>query len=95
MQDQKTFEVTMSQDHYVKALRPITADSVQLAKEDDEVEDDLKQQFWSLLGGVAWIVVVRGDIVVYLGYLQRAAKRPQVIAESSKTTPKYMQTAAK
>ena len=60
------------------SLRPIRTDSLKLQDEDVEVDADIQQQYWSLLGGVAWVVLVRGDIIVYVGCLQRAAKKPLV-----------------
>ena len=58
-QDEKSFEVRTHQDHYSVKLRPIAADSVQHLGDDAAVGEELQTQYWSLLGGVAWMGVVR------------------------------------
>ena len=44
---------------------------------EDVVPEEVKQSFWSLLGGAAWMVMTRGEIVVYISYLQRNQQAPQ------------------
>lgn len=66
------FSVHTSQDHYVKVLRPIKLDRDEAA-EQSVVESGLVLAFNSLLGGIAWTLVTRGDVSVHVGYLQRAA----------------------
>eukprot|EP00972_Heterocapsa_arctica_P040286 5935806-Heterocapsa_arctica.AAC.1 len=39
--------------------------------------EDLQTQYWSLLGGVAWMGVVCADIAVYVQYLQLNAQAPK------------------
>ena len=64
------FSIRCSQDHYVKQLRLMPLDS---AGEDHEEVTDTEAiaSFWSLLGGVAWTAVTRGDVLVHIAHLQR------------------------
>ena len=68
-------EVRCSQDHYVKQLRLILLNHA--GDLEDDVPEDVKQSFWSLLGGAAWLVSTRGEIVVYIGHLQRRQQSPK------------------
>jgi hypothetical protein len=48
----------------------------QAGPEEEEVPVEVRSSFWSLLGGAAWVVMTRGDIVVYIGFLQRSQQKP-------------------
>ena len=69
-------DIHTSQDHYVKQLRMISLDA---AGPDEEACNDVNhvQAYWSLLGAVAWTLVVRADIAVFVGHLQRHAHAPR------------------
>ena len=43
---------------------------------DKELDEETHQLFWSLLGGLAWLLMTRADICPFIGYLQRAAQKP-------------------
>ena len=43
---------------------------------DKELDGETHQLFWSLLGGLAWLLMTRADICPFIGYLQRAAQKP-------------------
>jgi hypothetical protein len=74
--DDKTGDITMSQDHYILQLRPIADASVSAMKSDAPVGQELISAYMSLLGGVAWLAQTRADILCFVGYLQRHAKAP-------------------
>ena len=75
-QDPKTYEVSTTQDHYVKQLRPMALDSLNQVPDEQLVEESMHPAFWSLLGGASWVLVTRADVAVYVGHLQRNAKKP-------------------
>ena len=71
-QNENLTEITTCMDHYVQQLKPIV--SVELGlKADAEANASaaLAALFVSLLGGLAWLCQLRGDIAVYVVALQR------------------------
>jgi len=66
--------VECSQDHYVKQLR--TIDMPKGSPEYQEVDEATQASYWSLVGGVAWTTLTRGDVPVNVGHLQRQVKKP-------------------
>ena len=49
-------------------------------KSDDcEVDEAMQGKYLSVLGGVAWCVLTRFDICIYVVSLQRMARSPKVI----------------
>ena len=64
---------SVSQEHYVNELRFIAETN---SPKDEPVNDDLKSQFMSLLGGIAWTVQTRPDIAVFTAALQRKLQSP-------------------
>ena len=61
---------SVSQEHYVNELRFIVIAETG-SPQDEPVNGDLKSQFMSLLGGIAWTVQTRPDIAVFTAALQR------------------------
>ena len=45
---------------------------------DKEVDTDTHAMYWSLLGGIAWLLQTRADICPFVGFLQRAAQKPLI-----------------
>ena len=76
-QDEKTKEVTVHQNHYVKQLRPMKDDHVRHMDPLAEVDERTKTVYMSLLGGVAWVVQTRPDVGVYVSSLQRHLQNPR------------------
>ena len=73
--------VTMHQNHYAAQLRPIDESLLGSHKDEEEVNDfssELGTLFMSLLGGLAWLVLTRLDICVYVQCMQRHAQSPRV-----------------
>ena len=71
--------VTMTQDHYIKDLKPIPLTKEQRQNEMDTVDDTLHAQYLALQGGLGWTVNTRHDVAVYIGALQRRQKAPRVL----------------
>ena len=67
----KTFTITLDQTDYCKALKTITHPTVKATNKDNIVPSDLFEQFMSLRGAVAYTLLTRTDIAVYVVFLQR------------------------
>ena len=78
VQNTSTMEVYTHQNHYVDQLHPINVDLVDRTKEDSLVAGVVYALFRSLLGAMQWLLQTRGDIVPYVGCLQRHANTPTV-----------------
>jgi hypothetical protein len=73
--------ITMHQNHYVAQLRPINEGLLGEHKDDEDVNGfspELGTLFMSLLGGLAWLVLTRLDICIYVQAMQRHAQAPRV-----------------
>ena len=70
--------VIMSQSHYVKQLRLIDVSGLALDKEETLLGPVHLPMFMSLLGAVAWLVLTRVDIPVYVQALQRATHKATI-----------------
>ena len=70
--------VRAHQNTYVSQLQQI--DIADIKGEDDEttVSDRFHSQYMSLLGGIAWMVLTRVDLAVFVQALQRRAHAPRV-----------------
>ena len=70
---------------YVEQLHPLAVGHLKGHIETELVDDVLRSQFHSLLGGVAWTVLTRAEVAIYVQALQRRASsaRVCVIADAS------------
>ena len=78
VQDPSTFAIEVSQHHYALTLKPIASPST-LAKtsaSSGEVEETVRAMFISLLGAVAYLLLTRTDVAVYVSALQRVSSKP-------------------
>ena len=66
------------QNHYFKDLSEIPTAHLDMKDLDKEVDTDTHAMYWSLLGGIAWLLQTRADICPFVGFLQRAAQQPLV-----------------
>jgi len=64
---------------YIEQLRQLTISQHKGREENELVNDKEKEQFDSLLGGVAWTVLTRADIAIYVQALQRRGKAPRIV----------------
>ena len=74
--------VTMDQDEYIAAFKPISPKYYQHLKAKDECPErlkDLKALYWSLVGAVAYVSMTQAWVLVYIVALQRKTHSPQVV----------------
>ena len=71
--------VTLDQDEYISALKPISHPSMIGAKADAEAGQTLIELFWSLLGAAAYMLITQSQLAVYIVSLQRKVKAPLMI----------------
>lgn len=64
---------SVNQEHYVQELKFIAEAG---CRHDNPVDESLKMQFMSHLGGIAWTVQTRPDIAVFTAALQRKLQSP-------------------
>ena len=84
--------VTLDQYKYASSTWPIDLAGTSAASENEEVTKVLMGLFLALLGAVAWLLVTRVDIAVYVNSLQRVAKAPQLVhLKRLKRFVKYIQ----
>ena len=74
-----------SQNHYIKDLSEIPTSHLDVKDLDKEVNTDAQALYWSLLGGIAWLLQTRADICPFVGFLQRAAQTPLIRHVASST----------
>ena len=74
IQDPQTFAITLDQIEYANALKPIVHGSMKGATLTAIVSVDLFEQFRSLRGAVAYTLLTRTDVSVYVVFLQRACE---------------------
>ena len=67
--------VRVHQDHYAAQLRCVDVSSLNIAELDKLLSEEFVAKYFSLLGGLSWLIQTRCDIAVYVVALQRAAKR--------------------
>eukprot|EP00959_Pyramimonas_sp_CCMP1952_P401942 8422612-Pyramimonas_sp.AAC.1 len=67
-------ECTMDHNHYVSQLKPMPTTIFDKQADSDKANDEQVSLYMSLLGDVAWMVLTRADIVVYVGRLFRNLK---------------------
>ena len=78
IQDEAKSTVYTHQNHYIKDLSEIPTSSLDMKDLDKEVDADTHALYWSLLGGIAWLLQTRADICPFVGFLQRAAQKPLI-----------------
>jgi len=65
------------QTKYAEQLKPMPLEGLKDKQAEDLVDDAHTTMYMSLLGGVAWMVLTRSDISVYVQALQRRAQSPR------------------
>ena len=69
----------MDQQKYAMQLKPIVSPELLSGFPDKHASEGLTAQFISLLGAVAYLLLTRVDIAVYVAALQRVSKKPLII----------------
>ena len=63
---------------YIAMLRPIATELLRGRQDEEEANEELHAAYMSLLGGVAWTILSRTEVSVYVQALQRYAHKPTV-----------------
>ena len=79
IQDPTTFLITLDQEEFIKNMKPITHQDIQGLSSDTECTVETIQLFMSLLGAVAYALMARIDVAVFICAMQRVARKPKVI----------------
>ena len=66
---------SVNQEHYVSELAFINEEGCK-SRPTELVDETMKSQYLSLLGGVAWVVQTRPDIAIFVSALQRKLQAP-------------------
>eukprot|EP00972_Heterocapsa_arctica_P059339 8749515-Heterocapsa_arctica.AAC.1 len=69
----------MDQNHYAPQLRPTDFTALKNMKNEELVDIEFQGALRSMLGGLAWLVPTRPDILVLVGRRQRHGQAPRVI----------------
>ena len=77
-QNPETFEVWTHQQHYLPQIKEIPADKKALVPDEEPADDDLGQLYMSLVGALAWLILTIPAISIYVAYLQRQTKAPNM-----------------
>ena len=78
-QDKTTKEVDLDQEEYIKGIRLCVHPDITGKPADSLAEPSLHEQYWSVLGAIAYAVLTRPDIAVFVSALQRFSQKPLVI----------------
>ena len=79
IQDPQTFSITLDQEMYVQNIKPIIHDDLKGKSSDKDCSPELAQLFMSLLGAVAYALMTRVDVAVFVCALQRVTHKPKII----------------
>jgi len=71
--------VYVHQFKYADQLVPIPVGEIKGKPDEELAEGDFPSKYMSLLGGLAWLVLTRVDLAVYVQALQRRAHAPRVV----------------
>ena len=74
---QQDKSVTCHQDHYVLELSIIPLDTNNTEPDTADATESETDNFNSLLGGLAWLLMSRADISAWIGFLQRLGRKPK------------------
>jgi len=69
--------ITNHQDHYVLELSVIPLDPNNTEPDTADATEHETDNFNSLLGGLAWLLMTRADISAWIGFLQRLGRKPK------------------
>ena len=78
-QDATTKEVTLDQNEYIKGIKTCVHPDISSAGAETKACAELHAQYWSVLGAIAYAVLTRPDIAVFIAALQRHSHEPLII----------------
>ena len=79
IQDPETKTVSLDQEDYIKGIKTCVHQDISSKPAESLCESDLHQQYWSVLGAIAYAVLTRPDIAVFVSALQRYSQTPKII----------------
>jgi hypothetical protein len=71
--------IRLSQDHYVRQLRPLADPDLSTLPAESLASPALHAAYRSLLGGLGWLTQTRIDVVAFVSRLQRYAAAPTIL----------------
>ena len=78
-QDTTTKEVTLDQDDYIKGIKLCTHADLTGKPPEELACTELHHEYWSVTGAIAYAVLTRPDIAVFVAALQRVSHAPTII----------------
>ena len=78
-QDPNTLTITTDQIEYIKAIKRIQHPEMKGVSSDTLCSPILHQLYMSLIGAVAFTLITRLDVAVFMVHLQRVLQKPQII----------------
>ena len=79
IQSRATFQITLDQEEYIRNMKPIVHADLRGKSKESECSPELVQLFMSLLGAVAYALMARINVAVFVCALQRVTHKPKVI----------------
>ena len=77
-QNPETLAVWTHQQHFLPQIKEMPADAKALVPDEEPEHDELGQLFMSLVGALAWLILTTPAIGIYVAYLQRQTKAPNM-----------------
>ena len=78
-QDPVSKTVTLDQDDYIKGIKLCVSSELTGKGSEELCGTELHAQYWSVLGAIAYAILTRCDIAVFVAALQRKSQSPQII----------------
>jgi len=78
-QDTDTMEVLLDQEEYIKGIKVCVHGDISGKGADTLACPELHAQYWSVLGAIAYAVLTRPDVAVFVAALQRFSHAPKII----------------
>ena len=79
LQGPTTFLITLDQEEYIKNMKPIIHQELKGRSSDTECTVEIIQLSMSLLGAVAYALMTRIDVAVFVCAMQRVIHKPKII----------------
>ena len=79
IQDPTTFVITLGQEEYIKNMKLFIHQDIKGLSSDTECAVEVIQLFMGLLGAVAYALMTRIDVAVFVRAMQRVTHKPKII----------------
>ena len=87
IQGPTTFLIILDQEEYIKNMKPIIHQGIKGLSSDTGCTTEIIQLFMSLLGAVAYALMTRIDVAVFVCASQRVTHKPKIIHIKSMNAP--------